>query len=62
MAQRGKQRPNQTDLALKMDFLIEVNEFLHPFHRLHAAVALLDDLRKTRWNMIFINPRNLGVT
>lgn len=39
-----KQTGYSTHFSLKMDFLIEVNEFLHPLHRLHAGVAFFDDL------------------
>lgn len=33
-------------LALKVDFLVEMDEFLHPFHRLHTGVTFFDDLRR----------------
>ena len=41
---------NIANLALEMDFLVEVNEFFHPFHRLHTAIALLYDLRNKKKN------------
>lgn len=34
--------------SLKIDLLVEVNQFLHPLHGLHAGVTFFDDLRDAR--------------
>lgn len=34
--------------SLKIDLLVEVNQFLHPLHGLHAGVTFFDDLGDAR--------------
>lgn len=58
-------RKNVSHFSFKMDFLIEVNEFLHPLHWLHAGITLFDDLKRhaptplLRWCLTSSNAHTL---
>lgn len=41
-------KPSSAHFSLKIDLLVEVNQFLHPLHGLHAGVAFFDDLGDAR--------------
>lgn len=43
-----KESGRSAHFSLEIDLLVEVNQFLHPLHGLHAGVAFFDDLGDAR--------------